>query len=67
MILGEICLVICVALLFGILNRLCEICNLLEHIKQLITNPNIVLSDEVVMHIADLLKARRSKTKSSRS
>lgn len=67
MILGEICLVICVAILFGILNRLCEICNLLEHIKQLITNPNIVLSEEFVKHVVELLKARRSKPKSSRS
>lgn len=67
MILGEICLVICVAILFGILNRLCAIYDLLEHIKQLITNPNIVLPDEVVEHIAELLKARRSKSKSGRS
>ena len=67
MILIEICLVICVAILFGILNRLCAICGVLEDIKTLITNPSIVLRDEVVIHIAELLKAKRSKPKSNRS
>lgn len=37
----EVGIVFCVAVLFSILNRLCAICRLLEDIKKLITNPNI--------------------------
>lgn len=66
MILIEICLVVCVATLFGILNRLCQICSVLEDIKNLITNPKIILPDEVVEHIAELLKVFRAESKTDR-
>lgn len=45
MILVEICLVICAAALFSILNRLCGICRLLEDVKKLMTNPGAAERD----------------------
>lgn len=44
----EVGIVFCVAVLFSILNRLCTICSLLEDIKKLITNPNVVVADTMV-------------------
>lgn len=67
MILIEICAVLCVILLFAILNRLVDACNLLREIKNLITNPNIMLSDDLIRHIVELWNAKRHKSKSSRS
>ena len=67
MILIEICAVLCVILLFAILNRLVDACNLLREIKNLITNPNIMLSDDLIKRIIELWNAKCHKSKSSRS
>ena len=67
MILIEICAVLCVILLFAILNRLVDACNLLREIKNLITNPNIVVSEDMIKRIIELWNAKRHKSKSNRS
>lgn len=67
MILIEICAVLCVILLFAILNRLVDACNLLREFKNLITNPNIVVSEDMIKRIIELWNAKRHKSKSSRS
>ena len=67
MILIEICAVLCVILLFAILNRLVDACNLLREIKNLITNPNIVVSEDMIKRIIELWNAKRHKSKANRS
>ena len=67
MILIEICAVLCVILLFAILNRLVDACNLLREIKNLITNPNIMLSDDLIRRIIELWNAKGHKSKANRS
>ena len=67
MILIEICAVLCVILLFAILNRLVDACNLLRKFKNLITNPNIVVSEDMIKRIIELWNAKGHKSKSSRS
>ena len=67
MILIEICAVLCVILLFAILTRLVDACNLLREFKNLITNPNIVVSEDMIKRIIELWNAKRHKSKSSRS
>lgn len=67
MILLEICAVLCVILLFAILNRLVDVCNLLREFKNLITNPNIVVSEDMIKRIIELWNAKCHKSKSSRS
>ena len=67
MILIEICAVLCVILLFAILNRLVDACNLLRKFKNLITNPNIVVSEDMLKRIIELWNAKDHKSKSSRS
>ena len=67
MILIEICAVLCVILLFAILNRLVDACNLLRKFKNLITNPNIVVSEDIIKRIIELWNAKGHKSKSSRS
>ena len=67
MILIEICAVLCVILLFAILNRLVDVCNLLSEFKNLITNPNIVVSEDMIKRIIELWNAKGHKSKSSRS
>ena len=67
MILIEICAVLYVILLFAILNRLVDACNLLREFKNLITNPNIVVSEDMIKRIIELWNAKGHKSKSSRS
>ena len=67
MILIEICAVLCVILLFAILNRIVDACNLLREIKNLITNPNIMLSDDLITNIAELWNTKVHKSKANRS
>lgn len=51
MIVIEVSIVLCVVILFSILNRLCAICSLLEDLKKLITNPTITLQESMIDHI----------------
>ena len=67
MILIEICAVLCVILLFAILNRLVDVCNLLSEFKNLITNPNIVVSEDMIKRIIELWNAKGHKSKANRS
>ena len=67
MILIEICAVLCVILLFAILNRLVDACNLLSEFKNLITNPNIVVSEDMIKRIIELWNAKGHKSKANRS
>lgn len=60
----EVSIVFCVAVLFSILNRLCVICSLLEDIKKLMTNPNLVIADSMTDNfISKLVKALKKNSK----